>query len=511
MNQKKTFSYIIWFLYSVFLCICLLCIAGTLSVRAGYSGAVGYGVIGLWLVLNGLLVFLIAALSHKSTGVEKSGVTPALIVEGLVVVMIFAVGCFLRVAAVSGAAGGTAYFELAKVAEGQGVPLQGHGAVNLYLYFLHAVFFVFGNHYIAGIWSQLLIQMIVGFCFYRAVRKLSGVLASIVTLGFLMLAPLLRSLASTLSPELLFLMVYAFVFYLCACCIKGRRGPISCLLTGAAVGIVCYLDVLGFSLLPLMLIGLLRTDAEKEYTGSRRLSAGLCVLLGGTGALALLLLGQALWNAQTYAEAFFTWWKIFIPAGFGLPPMLDVANPSLEVLCLLLSMTLGIFSFWCSNDRERQSIWACVMGSVLLIQCFGIPTNEIDGQVYLYIFFAVLSGVGVADIFSARGERGEEVESGDEACKAPAEEKPKSVVIRIPSRSAEDKFAEGNTTEDKSAEDKPAEDKPVEVNPAQVKLIDNPLPLPKKHVKKTMDYDISVDSREDDFDFDVAEDDDFDL
>lgn len=491
MNQKKAFSYIIWFLYSVSLCVCLLCIAGTLSVRAGYSGVVGYGVIGLWLVLNGLLVFLIAALARKSTGVEKSGVTPALVAEGLVVVMIFAVGCFLRVAAVSGAAGGTAYFEFARVAEGQRVPLQGHGAVNLYLYLLHAVFLVFGNHYIAGIWLQLLLQMIAAFCFYRAVRKLSGVLASIVTLGFLMLGSLFRSLASTLSPELLFLMVYAFVFYLCACCIKGRRGPISCLLTGAAVGVVCYLDILGISLLPLMLIGLLRTDAEKEYTVSRRLSAGLCVLLGGAGFFALLLLGQALWNAQTYAEAFYTWWKIFIPAGFRLPPMLDVSNPSLEVLCLLLSMTLGIFSFWCSADRERQSIWACVMGAVLLIQCFGIPTNEIDGQVYLYIFFAVLSGVGAADIFLTRRECGEEAASGDEAYEAPAEEKPKSVVIRVPSRSAEDK--------------------PVEVKPAQVKLIDNPLPLPKKHVKKTMDYDISVDSREDDFDFDVAEDDDFDL
>ena len=43
-----------------------------------------------------------------------------------------------------------------------------------------------------------------------------------------------------------------------------------------------------------------------------------------------------------------------------------------------------------------------------------------------------------------------------------------------------------------------------------VKLLDNPLPLPKPHVAKEMDY--QIDTEDDmDFDFDIKDDDDFDV
>ena len=44
----------------------------------------------------------------------------------------------------------------------------------------------------------------------------------------------------------------------------------------------------------------------------------------------------------------------------------------------------------------------------------------------------------------------------------------------------------------------------------KVRYLDNPLPLPKKHVKRVMDYSIDV-SRDDDFDYPVKENDDFDV
>ena len=45
----------------------------------------------------------------------------------------------------------------------------------------------------------------------------------------------------------------------------------------------------------------------------------------------------------------------------------------------------------------------------------------------------------------------------------------------------------------------------------KIRLIDNPLPLPKKHVKKTMDYGIDVAEEQMKYDRDVRDDDDFDL
>lgn len=45
----------------------------------------------------------------------------------------------------------------------------------------------------------------------------------------------------------------------------------------------------------------------------------------------------------------------------------------------------------------------------------------------------------------------------------------------------------------------------------KVKFIENPLPLPRKHVKKTMDYKIEVAQEQMKYDREVREDDDFDL
>lgn len=485
MNQKKAFSYLIWFLYSVSLCICLLSIASTLSIRAGYSRLVGFGVIGLWLVSSGLLVFLISFLVRKkpTAGIKSKRCAPVL--EALLVVSLFAAGCFFRVAGVQDAQIGTAYFEMAKVAEGQMVPSQTHGALSVYLYLLHFVFRIFGNHFAVGIWLQVVLQMIAGFCFYRAVRRLSGVAASVVSLGVVMIGPLMVSQSLVLSPEMLFLTIYVIVLYLCVCCICGGKNPFCSLLVGVALSVVCYLDIMGITLLLLMTVGLLLARSGKEETLSGRfLHAVLCVI-GCCGGFAFLLLGQALFHGKTFGNVFVAWWQLFCPTGFSLPGMLDVYHPSVEMLCLLLVMTLGIFSFWCSYDSERQSIWSCTAGFLIFIQALGMTTNEVNGQLILYILFAALSGCGVANIFSRQEERAEEAEE-EPVDELPPETKPKSVVIRIPAATKE-------------------------TEAPKVKYIENPLPLPKKHVKKTLDYDLSVSSERDDFDLSVADDDDFDI
>lgn len=45
----------------------------------------------------------------------------------------------------------------------------------------------------------------------------------------------------------------------------------------------------------------------------------------------------------------------------------------------------------------------------------------------------------------------------------------------------------------------------------EIKLIENPLPLPKKHVKKTMDYRFEPEPEFMKYDIEVKENDDFDL
>ena len=51
----------------------------------------------------------------------------------------------------------------------------------------------------------------------------------------------------------------------------------------------------------------------------------------------------------------------------------------------------------------------------------------------------------------------------------------------------------------------------VEEQPKKIQMIENPLPLPKKHKKRVLDYDIVTAVQKDDFDITVDEEDDFDI
>ena len=53
-------------------------------------------------------------------------------------------------------------------------------------------------------------------------------------------------------------------------------------------------------------------------------------------------------------------------------------------------------------------------------------------------------------------------------------------------------------------------DAPEKKQPKKVQYIENPLPLPKKHIKRVMDYSLKEMPDEDDFDLDIGDEDDFD-
>lgn len=58
-------------------------------------------------------------------------------------------------------------------------------------------------------------------------------------------------------------------------------------------------------------------------------------------------------------------------------------------------------------------------------------------------------------------------------------------------------------------EEEPADFQEEPVETEKIQLIENPLPLPKKHVPKVLDYKLDNDD-DSDFDYPVADDDDFD-
>lgn len=534
MNRKNAFSYIMWFVYSMAVCVSLFVLASTLSKQAGYSEAVGYGVSGLWLIISGLIVFLIHKLAGNFSGGGEKGRIPALVAESLVVVILFAVGIFLRVQGLAGAGEDASYYELTKVVEGQTIPAVVHGASYIYLQLLHLVYLIFGNKFIAGIWLQIVLQIMAGFFLYRAVRKAAGIFASLVTLGFVVAGPLMIEESLSLSPENLFLAIYAIALYACVKCISGSKSLVSCIVAGVLIAVVCYLDFMGVTLLVVTVVGLLFEKNEDDRSLPERLVGSLlCILSCGAGFV-LLIFVDSLVSGKAFGSVIAAWWELYCPSVFSVPTVLKISSASVDVMLLLLLMALGIFGYWCSFYKERQSIWILLAIMLVAIQCFGMTTTEVNGYLNLYIVFAILAGASLTNMF-AFGDDDEdlrplgkmiekeekEVTTRKSRVAAAKEEpvaeetvvkerrvpvlperKPRTVAIEEPDMPKEPVVSkEPEMT--KESEAKEAEPK--------VKFLENPLPLPKKHVKKVLDYDIKLTPGMYHYDVEVDDDDDYDI
>lgn len=142
----------------------------------------------------------------------------------IIVVLLVIVGVALRIFGMGNVVQESVYFDMAKVAEGQGIPTSVNGPVYVYLQLLHLIFLVFGNKWEVAIWLQIILQLIAGGFLYSGVRKLTGTLPAVIMLGILMVSPLAINQALILSPENLFFLVFSLILYICAKIIKKVLG-----------------------------------------------------------------------------------------------------------------------------------------------------------------------------------------------------------------------------------------------------------------------------------------------
>lgn len=183
--------------------------------------------------------------------------TVRLIVEGIFLVGILALGLAARVYHLDYAGDSAAYYDAAKVAEGAEIPWIKHGAAYMYVHLLRILFVLIGNKWIAGIWLQIVLQFLACIIWYMAARKICGVIPGIVLAGLIMLAPteIIRGL--TYCPDVLYIAMYGLGLLWIACLAERHSkvksfGDVLYLLLGAAwFGWVCYLDITGVSLLVL--------------------------------------------------------------------------------------------------------------------------------------------------------------------------------------------------------------------------------------------------------------------
>lgn len=515
--KKNGFSYIVWLVYTLMTGTALL---GLTNGRTGETIAWLLSAAAI-LMAAGAVVFLLRRFAPRYSYDREEKHTVRNVAEAAVAVMLLAVGLALRVKGLEDAGQTAAYFEMAEVTSGQRIPQIAHGAVYFYVQILHTIFYFLGNKFIAGIWFQIILQLGAALLLYFSMRYLAGHIAALVLLAFLMCAPYMIQNALLLTPEMFYLFLFSAVLACVAAAHAARLRVLSFLFLGLAVALLSFMDVAGLLLFLPAVAGIFRDRRERPGEAGKAGAFVLC-FLGFLIGFAGCVFADAAISGKSADGVFSAWLTLYHPEAIRLPLEISASGSAWEAFVLAGLMALGIFSFWCDQERDRMGAYTLGLCLVLAASVCGVFTEEMPGNLYVFLLAAVMAGICVEECFrekpaaaavsevsgqTVRKRRKSLSADADRADCAEAKEK-LTCECRAEAKEVSEK---GEARKKREA---PETDSAAQLSgepERKIKYIENPLPLPKKHEKRVMDYGLKVEKDKDDFDVDVADDDDFDI
>lgn len=193
--------------------------------------------------------------------------------------------------------------------------------------------------------------------------------------------------------------------------------------------------------------------------------------------------------------------------------LLQAVNLFLFLWTIVMALCFGLYVLIGRNIRNRSAVlfmWLCMGALVMLFLKMNTPYNF----VFLMELLIILASVGYQYIYigflspdQLPEEAEEEVETRETVMQEvqPQEMQPQEVQIQ------EVQSQEMQLQEAQIQEVQPQEEQPQEEEKPQIQYIENPLPLPKKHVKKNrIDYAVEPTEDQMKYDIDVADDADWD-
>lgn len=467
--KKNVFHYLMWLAYAVMTIGILVGLSGRLCATFFFIGAGG-----------------VAFLAHRLAPTLSSFIERRrrffLLLEAALVAAFLSAGLFLRLRGMAGAGQASDYYDAARVMEGQAVPRLPHVAAYVYVQMLHGAFVLLGNRFAIGIWIQIGMQLAAFLVLFFVMRKLAGSVSALVTLGFCVFAPFMIGEALVLSPmSLYFLLFMAVVLLMAGGCARGFR-PGVFLPIGILAALCCYLDIAGFLLILLAFEAMIFHREETVRLREKISAACRClagVLLGASACVCL----DASFRGTTVWRVMETWLQLYKPESFQCSAAMEAWNFGVESFVLFAALAFGIFSFW--YDGRGEGVTACMLAlcGIVVSGCYGMFTEEMPGLFYLYLTLVLLAGLGIGKCFHVATGEMDEGKHGWEALIEKNEE---------------------NEYQRRAREKEQEQEK-------QVQYIENPLPVPKKHVKRTLDYALEPALERDDFDYPVSDEDDFDI
>ena len=376
------------------------------------------------------------------------------------------------------------YYDMAVVKAGEGSGSLSHGMSDLFVRCLRFIFSFLGNSVSAAMLFQVTLQMLTMLFAYLAVKKAAGRFAACTVLLLLAFSePFIRRI-DAVSPECLFLTLFLAGLCLTISFVNGslqRKGVFGSLpgaiLTGVLLGILCYLDLYCVILL-LFLAGLLtgKSDAaggRKRLVGCLFLSLASCAA-GFVSALAI----DVLMSNLSFYRGLLRWLE---PYKYSVMPDMRVKHISvigvdyLFFAFLFMAASFVIFSFLRGGKEQVFSIW--FLPCILVTPVFLLDFSVVGAGGLALFFWYVTAALGVQSVIL--DGQAELMQAKIEQINAAAQPIPTAV----------------DSVTDDSVQ------KP--------RFLENPLPVPKKHVKKEMDYDYPIAPDMMHFDLELKDGDDF--
>lgn len=501
MTYRKTwFDYVLWAIYAG-LCVMLLSYVGK-HIYVFYVGT-SLAKLGTFLPFP-LLLCLYPGIRQISLAMRKkyhvSAHTSAM-TESLAVSVSFVFGLIVRLkegllmassyeASPSFEPG--EYYEMAVVRAGADSPSLAHGLSDLFVRCLRVVFSFLGNSMMAAMLFQIFLQMLTLLLIYLAVRKAAGRFAACTVLLLLSFSDAFIRKIYLIDPECMLLVVLAaglclvFVFLKAALSGKGGFGGLpGAVFLGVVLGVFCYLDC-GMAILFLFLPGLF-TGKMGEGGSRKRMIGNMLLILAGSVAGFLSAIGiDASVSGVGFRQGWMSWRSPYLSWGMGARTFSVIGNAYLFFAVLFLFASFLGFEFIRGRREQDFSLWLlpCIFVTPVFMFDFSIAGF---GGVALFLW-SVMAALGLKN--AVFGGQVEVLQEKIEEINAAAEPIPAAAVPVAA-----------------SVPEKPAAAAPAE----KPRFIENPLPLPKKHVKREMDYDFEVAEADMHYQLEVAAGDDFDF
>lgn len=383
---------------------------------------------------------------------KKGRATKYLILEAALAVCLFAAAIGIRIYNMPVESYGLGiFFDAAKVESQNAVPYTpGTGITQVYIYMLRGLFLIFGNIWQVGTIAQIVLFILGAMVFYFAVRKVTGSIGSLLIVGAMLCLPWFLPVTYSYGPQMLYFLLFGVgLYYTHGFVWKAKESE--------EFGILFFMQAI--------------------LTG---VYAGVLVYLDIFSLILVLPM-------------------ILLP--YFLKDTMGVLKGIGTFFLWLLSTAVGVL-----GCGITESVISNVTMDELALQWLlhGVKIRQ-EMHIWLGIFMvatyiAVLVYFAVYLIFkrTTRQVRELDVEA--------------LLKNQIDAEQSESGEVTAEVNEQKAKEVAPLEvAAPQEETPPVVQFIENPLPLPKKHVKKNLDYAFQPDFEDMDYDIKVSEQDDYDL